>query len=632
MPLINLDNISMAFGHVALLDKIAFRMENHERVCLIGRNGEGKSTLLKIISGELHADQGQVERQQGCKMARLSQEPEFELNDTVFHAVAKTLGHIGQLVEEYHNLVQQLAHNTDERLLTKLEAVQHRLEAEDGWRLEQRVETVLSRLKLPTEQMISNLSGGWRRRVALAQVLVTEPNLLLLDEPTNHLDIEAITWLEEFLLEFNGGLLFVSHDRSFMQRLATRFIELDRGKLTSYPGHYAAYLDQKEAALEVEATQAAKFDKHLAQEELWIRQGIKARRTRNQGRVRSLKKLREERAQRREHIGNLRLNLDSGELSGRIVIEADAISKNYQNSPLIRSFSTLIMRGDRVGFIGPNGVGKTTLLKLLLGELPPDSGHVKHGTKLTIAYFDQLRAQLDPNETVVDAVAQGQEMLTINGQKKHVMSYLGDFLFAPARARSPVKSLSGGERNRLLIARLFTKPANVLVLDEPTNDLDVESLELLEELLSNYPGTLLLVTHDRSFLDNVVTSVLVFEGNGQVREYVGGYQDWLKQRTPPPKQTPPKKTVTPAKPKTIQSKTRKLSYKEQRELAELPGRIDVLETQLTELQTLINNPDFYRGGKEQINQTLMQIKNLETELQTGYTRWEELEAVEMGNG
>jgi ATP-binding cassette subfamily F protein uup len=480
--MIKLNNVSIAFGHVALLDKIALRIDNKERICLIGRNGEGKSTLLKIISREISADQGQVEYQTGCRIALLSQEHEFQANDTVFHAVAKSLGTVGQLVETYHNLVQRLDHNNDEDLLAQLETVQHRLEAEDGWHLEQRVETVLSKLKLPTEQTLGEMSGGWRRRVALAQVLVTEPDILLLDEPTNHLDIDAITWLEEILLEFKGGLLFVSHDRRFMQRLATRIIELDRGQLTSYPGDYANYLRRKEASLAAESTQAAKFDKHLAQEEIWIRQGIKARRTRNEGRVRTLKKLREQRAQRREQIGKIRLNLDSGELSGRLVIEADAISKNYQNTPLIRDFSTLIMRGDRVGLIGPNGVGKTTLLKILLGELPPDTGTVKHGTKLSIAYFDQLRAQLDPEETVVDAIAQGQEMITINGRKKHVMSYLSDFLFAPARARSPVKSLSGGERNRLLLARLFTKPTNVLVLDEPTNDLDVETLELLEDL------------------------------------------------------------------------------------------------------------------------------------------------------
>jgi len=624
--MIKLNNVSIAFGHVALLDKIALRIDNKERVSLIGRNGEGKSTLLKIISRKISADQGQVEYQTGCRIALLSQEHEFKANDTVFHAVAKSLGTVGQLVEAYHNLVQRLAHNNDENLLAQLETVQHHLEAEDGWHLEQRVETVLSKLKLPTEQTLGEMSGGWRRRVALAQVLVTEPDLLLLDEPTNHLDIEAITWLEEILLEFKGGLLFVSHDRRFMQRLATRIIELDRGKLTSYPGDYANYLRRKEASLAAESTQAAKFDKHLAQEEVWIRQGIKARRTRNEGRVRTLKKLRDQRAQRREQIGKIRLNIDSSELSGRIVIEAEAISKNYQNTPLIGDFSTLIMRGDRLGLIGPNGVGKTTLLKILLGELPPDTGTVKHGTKLSIAYFDQLRAQLDPEETVVDAIAQGQEMITINGRKKHVMSYLSDFLFAPARARSPIKSLSGGERNRLLLARLFTKPTNVLVLDEPTNDLDVETLELLEDLLSNYPGTLLLVSHDRHFLDNVVTSTIIFEGNGQIKEYVGGYQDWLRQRTV---SHPAPKKAAAAPPKPRPQKTRKLNYKEQRELADLPERIETLETEQEKLQNLISHPDFYRGDAAQINQSLARLKTLEAELQTAYERWETLEAVDI---
>lgn len=629
MPLINLHDISIAFGHVALLDKISLRIDSGERVCLIGRNGEGKSTLLKIINNELSPDQGQIECQPYTRIARLSQEPELNSEDSVFHAVAKSLGTVGQLVEEYHQLVQRLAHKNDERLLTKLTAVQHRLEAEEGWRIEQRVETVLSKLNLPTEQTIGNLSGGWQRRVALAQVLVTEPDLLLLDEPTNHLDIDAITWLEEILLEWSGGLLFVSHDRRFMQRVATRIIELDRGQLTSYPGDYANYLRQKEAALAAEATQAAKFDKHLAQEEVWIRQGIKARRTRNEGRVRALKKLRQERAQRREQTGNIRLNLDKGELSGRIVIEADAISKSYQNTPIIQNFSTVIMRSDRLGLIGPNGAGKTTLLKLLLGELQPDSGTVKYGTKLSIVYFDQLRAQLDPEETVVDAVAQGRETITINDQKKHVMSYLRDFLFAPARARSPVKSLSGGERNRLLMARLFTKPANLLVLDEPTNDLDVESLELLEELLVNYSGTVLLVSHDRHFLDNVVTSTLAFEGNGQVKEYVGGYQDWLRQRTVPKPAVPKKSTSTTAQPKT--KKAPKLSYQQKRELAELPERIESLEIQLTELQTLISAPEFYQNETEKINETLARIKAIEDKLQTAYDRWESLEELSKKN-
>ena len=628
MTLISLNNISIAFGHVTLLDKVTFRLDHGERVGLIGRNGEGKSTLLKIMSGEVNADQGQIECQSPCRVARLSQHPQLDSHDTIFQAVAGSLGEIGNQIQEYHDLTQCLAQNSTEQLLRQLENVQQRLEANDGWRLEQRVETVLSKLNLPTEQSVADLSGGWQRRVALAQALVLEPDLLLLDEPTNHLDIDTITWLEEVLLEWSGGLLFVSHDRQFMQRIATRILELDRGKLTSYPGNYATYLERKSAALAAEVTQAAKFDKHLAQEEVWIRQGIKARRTRNEGRVRALKQLREERAQRREQSGKVRLNLDKGESSGRIVIVADNISKSYRGTPLIRHFSTVIMRGDRIGLIGANGVGKTTLLKLLLGELAPDNGQVQHGTQLQIAYFDQLRAQLNPEETVIDAVAQGSEMLTINGQKKHVMSYLSDFLFMPARAYSPIKSLSGGERNRLLLARLLTKSANLLVLDEPTNDLDIETLELLEELLSNYSGTLLLVSHDRRFLDNVVTSTVVFEGNGQIKEYVGGYQDWLRQRdlTIQPPITPKKPLNTSKTNVSPPLKSLKLSYKEQRELTELPSQIENLEIELAQLQEKVSNSNFYRGTSAEINLTLAQIKNLEAILQIRYTRWEELEA------
>ncbi len=620
MSIINLTNISMAFGHVSLLDKTELRIAQGERVCLIGRNGEGKSTLLKIISGEISPDLGNIEYQSGAKLAFLNQEPHFDANDTVFRAVARSLGAAGELVEEYHELIEQMTHDTDERLLAKLEKVQHRLEAEDGWSVEQRVETVLSKLNLPTEQLVAQMSGGWKRRVALAQVLVIEPDLLLLDEPTNHLDIEAITWLEEQLLDFNGGLLFITHDRRFMQRIATRILELDRGKLTSYIGDYATYLRQKEAALAAEATHAAKFDKHLAQEEVWIRQGIKARRTRNEGRVRALKKLREQRSQRREVKGKINLNLNRSESSGKIVIEAEEISKNYDNTQLINKFSTVIMRGDRIGLIGANGTGKSTLLKILLGELSPDSGNVKHGTKLSVAYFDQLRDQLNPEDTLIDAVSEGSDTLTINGKNKHVMSYLGDFLFPPARARSKVKSLSGGERNRLLLARLFTKPVNVLVLDEPTNDLDVESLELLEELLSAYSGTLLLVSHDRDFLDNVVTSTIVFEGKGKIQEYVGGYQDWLRQRSQPKSKSKPNTPLSPEKPKTP-----KLGYKEQRELAELPEMIENLESTLDSLQTKISQADFYQSDSEEINKTLAQIKKIETELEKGYERWEILE-------
>jgi ATP-binding cassette subfamily F protein uup len=618
MSLINIDNVSIAFGHVALLDNINLRIEKAERVCLIGRNGEGKSTLFKLINQDLYPDKGKIEYKTACRVALLNQNPEFNPDDTVFHAVAQGLGKIGDLVNEYHEIVQAIA--TDHSLLKKLEIVQQQLEAEDGWSFEQRIETILSRLQLPADQKISNLSGGWQRRVALAQALVTEPDLLLLDEPTNHLDIEAIAWLEQVLLEFNGGLLFISHDREFMQRLATRIIELDRGQLTSYPGDYATYLRQKQANLAAEAIQAAKFDKKLAQEEIWIRQGIKARRTRNEGRVRSLEKLREERGQRREQVGKVKLKVETGESSGRIVIEAENINKSYQDTPLIKDFSTVIMRGDKIGLIGGNGVGKTTLLKILLGELTADSGKLKHGTKLSIAYFDQLRDQLNPEETVVDSVAQGQDFITINDQKKHIMSYLSDFLFAPARARSPVKSLSGGERNRLLLARLFTKSANVLVLDEPTNDLDVESLELLEELLLNYPGTLLLVSHDRRFLDNVVTSSIVFEGNAIINEYVGGYKDIPKKSAEKKVNKKSNKTT-----KKTTTKTQKLNYNEQRELSKLPAQIEKLETALAELQEKTTDSEFYQADQSTRNKSLARLKKIESELQQCYKRWEELE-------
>ncbi len=622
MSLINLDNISIAFGHVALLDKITLRINNNERICLIGRNGEGKSTLLKIITQELAPDQGKVEYQQGVRIAQLSQEPQFDPNDSVFHAVAKGLGIVGELLEQYYYLAQQIQGKHDQTLLNQLENIQQRLEAKEGWDLEQKVKTVLSKLDLPIDNKLGTLSGGWKRRVALAQVLVKQPDLLLLDEPTNHLDIDTIIWLENTLLSFNGGLLFVSHDRRFVERVATRMIELDRGKLTDYPSNYATYLQKKQEMMEVEATQAAKFDKQLAKEEVWIRQGIKARRTRNEGRVRTLKKLRQERAHRRDKIGQMRLHTLQSEVSGRIVIEAENISYAYEDNLVIQDFSTLIMRGDRIGLIGGNGVGKTTLLKILLGDLIADKGEIKHGTKLQIAYFDQLRDQLNPEETVIDAVAQGREMLTINGQSKHIISYLADFLFAPERVRSPVKSLSGGERNRLLLARLFTNPANVLVLDEPTNDLDIESLELLEELLCTYTGTLLLVSHDRYFLDNVVTSTFIFEGNGKINEYVGGYQDWLEQRSPI------LETLKPENPVAKQSKPKtrtKLNFNQQQELKQLPEKIDVLEIKLTELQTLASQADFYQREAEQINQSLAQINSIETELKILYERWELLE-------
>jgi ABC transport system ATP-binding/permease protein len=638
MSLLTVQNLQIAFGHVALLDGVSFSLERGERICLIGRNGEGKSTLMKILAEQVRADDGKVELQSGCKIAYLAQEPAFDPEMTVFHTVAEGLGEIGVLVETYHNLITRLSHENNDAILKHLEEVQHQLEAQDGWRLEQKVNAIISRLELPADQKMSALSGGWKRRVALAQILVTEPDVLLLDEPTNHLDIEMITWLEELLKELTGGLLFVSHDRAFMQKVATRIIELDRGKLSNYLNDYDTYLKVKQATLEAEATQAAKFDKFLAQEEVWIRQGIKARRTRNEGRVRRLEALRIERSLRREQIGKMKLNISQAEISGKLVIEVENLCKSFDEQPIVKQFSTLILRGDRIGLIGNNGAGKTTLLKLLLGELQPDSGTVKHGTQLNILYFDQLRTELDPELTLFETIGQGRDSITINGQTKHVISYLGDFLFSAARARSPVKSLSGGERNRLLLARLFAKPSNVLVMDEPTNDLDVESLELLEDVLADYQGTLLLVSHDRQFLDNVVTSTFAFEGNGKVVEYVGGYADWVRQRPknfisqsviPTNKVAQPIKT-TPAPQVVPQISTlstkRKLSYKEQRELAELPEKIDTLETQLGELQTLVNQPEFYRQSADQTTKILNQIKELENNLAEAYQRWQALES------
>jgi ATP-binding cassette subfamily F protein uup len=623
MNLLKLDNIHMAFGHVPLLDGASLTLEKNERVCLLGRNGEGKSTLLKIITGEYKPDDGAREVPDGVIIAALNQEFTGDSTLSVFDSVADSLGDISVLIKKYHHLVLEIAEQPD--LLDELEKVQHALETRDGWMLEQRVEQVLSRLELPADAQLNTLSGGWKRRVALAQALVRSPDVLVLDEPTNHLDIEAIDWLEEFLLNYQGAIMFVSHDRAFIKRLATRIIELDRGILRSYPGDYLKYQARKADELAAEAQQAAQFDKKLAQEEVWIRQGIKARRTRNEGRVRALKQLREERKQRRERKGTVKAKLDGGELSGKLVIEAENIAYAWEGKPIVRDFSSTIVRGDKIGILGPNGCGKTTLLKLLLGDLPPDSGTIKHGTKLDIAYFDQLRAQLDPDAAVFDVVAEGQDFITVGTQRKHVMSYLADFLFPAARARSPVKTLSGGERNRLLLAKLFTKPANVLVMDEPTNDLDVETLELLEELLTDYSGTLLLVSHDRAFLDNVVTSTFVFEGNAQVNEYVGGYEDWLRVNNTRPTDAP----RAAAKPSLAKSpkleKKRKLSFNEQRELKELPGKIEQLEKHLTALQNQSAAPAFYKQTQEAVNATLQQLADTEDALNTAYERWEALE-------
>ncbi|MET0027442.1 MAG: ATP-binding cassette domain-containing protein [Candidatus Thiodiazotropha sp.] len=629
MPLITLRNIHLSFGEAPLLDGVNLSIDRGERICLLGRNGAGKSTLMKVILGEQNADEGDRVVAGGVRLARLIQEVPVGMSGSVFGVVADGIGHLADKLKAYHQISHQLAEGGDESLLERLAKAQHELEAADGWKLEQRVETVISRLGLDADAEFGALSGGLKRRVLLAQALVMEPDLLLLDEPTNHLDISAIDWMEEFLLGYPGAILFVTHDRTFLRRLATRILELDRGSLTDWPGDYANFLRRKEERLNAEALANERFDKKLAEEETWIRQGIKARRTRNEGRVRALKAMREERLQRREQTGKAQMQLTTGERSGKLVVEVENIQYAWDGEPIIRGLSTTIMRGDRVGIIGPNGSGKTTLLNLLLGRLQPDSGTVKLGTNLQVAYFDQLRGQLDEERSVQDNVGGGSDKVEVGGRSKHIIGYLQDFLFTPERARAPVKALSGGERNRLLLAKLFTKPANVLVLDEPTNDLDVETLELLEELLVDYNGTLLLVSHDREFLDNAVTSCLVFEGEGRVAEYVGGYSDWeasrKRQQALNQAHASSKNKATAAeKPK---SKPAKLSYKDQRELDALPQLIESLEQSLEALQQRLGDPELYRSQAEQVASLQQESSRVEAELAQAYERWESLEAL-----
>ncbi|MDR6679627.1 ATP-binding cassette domain-containing protein [Pseudomonas oryzihabitans] len=635
MALLKFTNVSLAFGVTPLLDGVSWQIERGERVCIIGRNGTGKSSLLRIVKGEQQADDGEVWRAPALKIGELPQELPRADDRSVFDVVAAGLAGVGELLAEYHHLTQATSGELD---MERLMHVQQELEARDGWRLQQLVESTLSRLQLPAEKTLAELSGGWRRRVLLAQALVAEPDLLLLDEPTNHLDIGAIAWLEDALRGYPGAVLFITHDRAFLQALATRILELDRGNLIDWQGDYASFLVHKEQQLAAEETANALFDKRLAQEEVWIRQGIKARRTRNEGRVRALKAMRNERSERRERQGKANLTLETADKSGKQVILAEHMSYAHPGGePLIRDLTLLIQRGDRIGLLGPNGSGKTTLLKLLLGDLQPTTGTIQYGTKLEIAYFDQLRLQLEPEKTVIDNLAEGREFITINGQDRHVLSYLGDFLFSPQRARTPVKALSGGERARLLLAKLFSKPANLLVLDEPTNDLDVETLELLEEVLLSFEGTVLMVSHDRAFLDNVVTSTLVFEGEGQVREYVGGYQDWLRQggsprllgvQTREDKPAAPAAKVEPAlvaAPVAAAPAKRKLSYKEQRELDAMPAAIETAEIELEALQTAIAAPDFYQLPAEVTRAKLARMDELQAELDRLIERWAELE-------
>ncbi len=628
MPVISLENVSMAYGHVALLDAVSLQLEAGERVCLVGCNGTGKSTLMRVLSGAVLADDGSVWRQPGIRVAHLEQEVPVDEQRSVFDVVAEGLGNLAAHISAYHRTTVELEREPSDELVQQLAHLQMALEAEDGWRLQQRVETVLTKLGLPADQTVCSLSGGAKRRVLMARALVVEPELLLLDEPTNHLDIDTIQWLEEVLLAYSGALLFITHDRAFLQRLATRIVELDRGSLTSWPGDYERYIALRQERLEVEAQHRAKFEKKLAQEETWIRQGIKARRTRNEGRVRALEALRQEHARRRELRGNARLSLDRGDTSGKLVLEAEHVSFGYEGATIVKDFSTRILRGDRVGVIGPNGCGKSTLIKLLLQRLAPDAGAVQHGSRLDVAFFDQERAQLDLNKSVVDNIGAGSDTVTINGQSKHVMSYLRDFLFPAERAQSPARSLSGGERNRLLLARLFTRPANLLVLDEPTNDLDMETLELLEELLADYDGTLILISHDRRFLDNVVTSTLAFEGEGRFVEYVGGYRDWLRQRQPLPADAPqiPRNAHSNAPPPAPPApKPRKLSYREQRELDALPRAIEQLEAEQSALQARIAEPQFYRGAAADVATAVQRLEELGQQLQRSYDRWQELD-------
>ncbi len=622
MALIKLESASLAYGHVPLLDKVDLQIDAGERVCLVGRNGAGKSTLMRVMEGVAELDEGGLWKKPDLRVACLAQEvPQLD-ELSVYDVVADGLDEIGKVIAEYHHVLHEMETDYSDAINNKMARLQDEIEAKNGWNVEQRITAVISKLELPEDALMGSLSGGYKRRVMLARALVLEPELILLDEPTNHLDVEAIQWMEEFLLSFNGAVLFITHDRTFLRHLATRIVELDRGKITSWPGNYDTYIKNKEERAIIEEQQNALFDKKLAQEEVWIRQGIKARRTRNEGRVRALEQLRRDRSARLNKVGNVKLQLESGESSGKIVIEAENISKTFADKTIVKSLATKIMRGDRIGILGPNGVGKSTLLKMLLGELEPDTGTVTIGTKLAVAYFDQQRAVLDPEKTVADNLNFGSDTITINGRSRHVMSYLQDFLFPPARVRSPVKSLSGGERNRLLLARLFIQPANLLVLDEPTNDLDVETLELLEELLCNYDGTLILVSHDRTFLDNVVTSTLAFEGDGVINEYVGGYEDWLRQSRASAQKSETKKSQTKEikkdKPKE------KLSYKDQRELDGLPGLIENLEEEQEKFQRQVSQTDFYKQEQADIDKVLARLKELEKELEVVYQRWEEL--------
>lgn len=628
MAIFSLHQAYLSYSDAPLLDHIDLQIEPGERLCLVGRNGAGKSTLLKVIAGDLPLDDGRRIHLQDLQIARLEQDPPQSSQETVFDYVANGLSGVGNLLQRYHVQSIAVAHDPSEQNIRVLSRLQEELDHLNGWQFDMRIRQVLSMLKLDPEASLQQLSGGWLRKVAFARALAGDPDLLLLDEPTNHLDIEAIDWLESFLKEFRGAIVFISHDREFIHALATRIVDLDRGQVSSWPGNYDQYLEGKEEALRVESLQQAEFDKKLAQEETWIRQGIKARRTRNEGRVRALKALRNERQARREVQGTARLQVDEAQRSGKLVFEAEHLGYDIDGRTLIQDFTFQVLRGDKIALIGPNGCGKTTLIKLLLGDLTPQRGNLRCGTKLDVAYFDQYRQQLDPDKTVVDNLAEGRSEVEVAGRRRHVLGYLQDFLFEPKRALTPVRALSGGEKNRLLLARLFLKPCNLLILDEPTNDLDIETLELLEDLLAEYQATLLLVSHDRRFIDNTVTHSWFFEGDGRITEYVGGYADLqaLRQQMKPTelvsKASKEPEPVTP-----VAKKSRKMSYKLQLELEALPAKLEALEQRLTAYQEQVNSAEFFTQDSVQTQKVLAELQACEDELETAFLRWEELEAM-----
>ncbi|MCW8333778.1 ABC transporter ATP-binding protein [Vibrio paucivorans] len=635
MALLTVHNAQLAFGDHPLLDHADFALQENERVCLVGRNGAGKSTMMKVLSGEIVLDDGKMQVTQDVVVSRLEQDPPRNQEGTVLDYVSGGLAGIGEQLKIYQDQLDLVAVDPSESNMNKLARIQESLEHAGAWRFEDRIKNVLGALKLDGHTKLTDLSGGWQRKAALARALVCDPDVLLLDEPTNHLDVTTIEWLETFLKDFRGSIIFISHDRTFIKSMATRIVDLDRGKLNSFPGDYDNYLTEKEELLRVEEMQNAEFDKKLAQEEVWIRQGIKARRTRNEGRVRALKKLRQERSERREVQGKVNLQIDDAARSGKIVFEAENLNYTIEGQKIVESFSFNIMRGDRIALIGPNGCGKSTLLKLLLDQLKPDSGRLHCGTKLEVAYFDQYREVLDPEKSVIDNLADGKQEVMVGGRERHALSYLQDFLFAPKRARTPVKALSGGEKNRLLLARIFLKSNNLLILDEPTNDLDIETLELLEDLLANYQGTLLLVSHDREFVDNTVTTSWIFEGNGVIEEFVGGYHDAQQQRAQVKasrgvQSAPKEKKVVEETPKNapLNNKPKKLSYKLQRELESLPSLLEELEVEIEALQGEVNTPEFFSKPVEQTQTILDKLSAKEQELEIAFERWEELEAMQ----